>query len=180
MLREGAVHTVAASDDKVCSSDRVQRRTGEGPCIEAIASGADTVRVTDSRTAAKRWPKYAAEAEPLGIASMIAFPLFAEKKTLGALNIYSSRPGALTKESENTGWLLASHAAVAIDRTRREADLHVAISSRQRIGQAMGILMALKHISADEAFALLAKMSQDRNIKLRELARRIVATGALR
>jgi AmiR/NasT family two-component response regulator len=38
------------------------------------------------------------------------------------------------------------------------------------IDQAKGILMAVRRISADEAFTLLVEQSQRENVKLRDLA----------
>lgn len=44
--------------------------------------------------------------------------LFADDEDLGALNLYSRKPGAFTETSELAGWLLASHAAVAFSSAR--------------------------------------------------------------
>lgn len=52
--------------------------------------------------------------------------------------------------------------------------LPAAMRSRAVIEQAKGKLMATEGCSADEAFTLLARTSQRDNVKLRELARRIV------
>jgi AmiR/NasT family two-component response regulator len=55
------------------------------------------------------------------------------------------------------------------------AQLHEAMSSRAVIEQAKGVLMAQsKDLTADQAFDLLRNASQKRNVKLREIARRIV------
>jgi AmiR/NasT family two-component response regulator len=53
--------------------------------------------------------------------------------------------------------------------------LRIALDSRAVIDQAKGILMALRQISADEAFTLLVEQSQRENVKLRDLATRFVA-----
>jgi AmiR/NasT family two-component response regulator len=41
----------------------------------------------------------------------------------------------------------------------------------------MGILMERHKLSADEAFSVLSRASQESNIKLREIARRVADTG---
>jgi GAF domain-containing protein len=177
ILQGGRVHTLAATDDVVLTSDRIQGEVGQGPCFDAIRTGAESYRIENLNDHAERWPRYAPRARELGIGSMIGFKLFTEEQNLGALDLYSSRPGALTEYSEQIGWLLASHAAVAFASARADADLHVAISSRQDIGMAVGILMERNKLSADQAFAMLSRASQRRNVKLRELARRVVDTG---
>ncbi|GLY78552.1 GAF and ANTAR domain-containing protein [Actinoallomurus iriomotensis] len=177
VLQNRRVHTLAATDDLVLTSDRIQGEVGQGPCFDAVRTKAESYLVEDMRDEAERWPRYVPHARELGIGSMIGFKLFTEEENLGALDLYSSRPGALNDYSEQVGWLLASHAAVAFANARAEADLHIAISSRQDIGMAVGILMERHKLSTDQAFALLSRASQERNVKLREIARRVVETG---
>ena len=68
------------------------------------------------------------------------------------------------------GKLFATHAAVAMAGSRRERQLTEAISSRDLIGQAKGILMQRHKVTGVRAFEILIKASQDSNIKLREVA----------
>jgi transcriptional regulator with GAF, ATPase, and Fis domain len=177
VVRKGRVHTLAATGDRARRSDRIQGELGEGPCFDAVCTGTESYLVKDMAEDASRWPRYAPRARELGVGSMLGFKLFTEHENLGALNLYSARAGALTERSEQTGWLLASHAAVAFASARSDADLQGAISTRQDIGVAMGILMERHRISADEAFETLATASQNHNIKLREVARRVAETG---
>jgi AmiR/NasT family two-component response regulator len=58
------------------------------------------------------------------------------------------------------------------------AQLHDAIQSRTIIGQATGIIMARRRCGPDEALNVLVKISNDRNIKLREVARMLVEATA--
>jgi GAF domain-containing protein len=118
------------------------------------------------------------KARELGVASMMGFLLFTDgEDNLGALNLYSSQPGAFTERSEHVGWLLASHAAVALSSARNDAQLHDAIRRRQDIGEALGILRERHALTEDEAFARLIHASQNHNIKLRDIARTINTTG---
>jgi hypothetical protein len=114
-------------------------------------------------TDAERWSRYGPHALRLGIRTMLGFKLLTEEEILGALNLYSSRPEALTERSEQMGWLLASHAAVAFSSGRSDANLHGAISSRQDIGIAIGILMERRKLTADEAFTVLSQASMHSN-----------------
>jgi AmiR/NasT family two-component response regulator len=54
------------------------------------------------------------------------------------------------------------------------AQLRRALQSRDVIGQAKGILMERRGISADEAFAVLRAASQSLNVKLTQVARTLV------
>jgi hypothetical protein len=59
------------------------------------------------------------------------------------------------------------------------SQLTVAVSSNRDIGAAVGILMAFRQVTQEEAFDLLRQTSQHLHIKLRELARQVIETGVL-
>ena len=169
--------TPVASGEQVGRIDRAQYQTGEGPCLDA-ARHHETVRCDDLRTDA-RWPRFARQAADLGVLSVLSFQLFVEGDSFGALNIYASNPAAFGQDSESTGILLASHAALAMAAARAQAGLLTALDSREMIGQAKGILMERYKITGVQAFGLLVASSQAVNRKLREVAGHLVDTGEL-
>jgi hypothetical protein len=68
---------------------------------------------------------------------------------------------------------------VTVDRFRQnEANLERAVESHRLVGQAMGILIERHRIVSEEAFDVLRRASQDHNVKLREVAQRVIETGA--
>ncbi|WP_443078090.1 ANTAR domain-containing protein [Streptomyces sp. SP17KL33] len=181
VLHGTTVETLAPTDPLVVDSDRLQERLREGPCFDAAldAEGDRVFRISDLSAEQPRWPVYAPEARRLGVGSMMGFLLFTEDEDLGALNLYSRKPGAFTEVSELAGWLLASHAAVAFSSARTHAQLEQAVATRHVIGEAMGILMGSHHLTEDQAFDVLRRFSQEHNIKLREVARRVCEQGGL-
>ncbi|WP_246076223.1 ANTAR domain-containing protein [Amycolatopsis cihanbeyliensis] len=68
---------------------------------------------------------------------------------------------------------------MALSSARAHAQLHEAISGRQDIGEALGILMERHKLDERAAFDMLTKVSQDHNIKIRELASTINTTGEI-
>ncbi|WP_331715312.1 ANTAR domain-containing protein [Micromonospora auratinigra] len=103
-----------------------------------------------------------------------------QEATVGALNIYGTTVGPL-EEQIHLARTLAGYAAIA------PADVHLqestatpaqqtreAMQSRAGIEQAKGIIMGQRRCGADEAFAILARVSQDSNRKLREVAESLV------
>ncbi|MGV9966095.1 GAF and ANTAR domain-containing protein [Streptomyces olivaceus] len=181
ILRNNRVQSLAPTDQVVVESDALQGRLGEGPCFDAArtSDGQRQYRIRDFHGEAERWPKYVPEARKLGLGSMMGFLLFTEDEDLGALNLYSYRPGAFGEADETAGWLLASHAAVAFSSARTHAQLQEAVGTRHLIGEAMGILMGSHRIGEEQAFATLRRYSQDNNVKLREVARQVCERGAL-
>lgn len=181
VLHGGKVRTFAPTEQLVVDSDRLQERLGEGPCFDAARArtGERVFRIRDLTREQPSWPAFAPEVHRLGVGSMMGFLLYTEDEDLGALNIYSRRPGAFTEASELAGWLLASHAAVAFSSARTHAQMEQAVATRHLIGEAMGILMGSHRLTEEQAFDVLRRYSQENNVKLREVARRVCDRGSL-
>jgi len=73
----------------------------------------------------------------------------------------------------------AAHAAIALESAQTEAHLRSGMVTRTVIGQAEGILMERLKLTVDQAFAVLSRLSEQSNVKLREVARTLVETGEL-
>ncbi|MBY4206946.1 ANTAR domain-containing protein [Rhodococcus fascians] len=184
MLDEsGRPRTVASTDSVVHDIDSDQYRTGQGPCLEAMRSG-HMVRA-QAREAATRWPLFAAAVADLGVHSYLAAPLTPDEHRHGSLNIYSSSTDGFDHLDEVSVALFATsiETAVAISERTRSAEeeltgLRTAMRTRADIDQAKGIIMAMRGISADEAFALLSEQSQNRNIKVSDIAAAMIDSVA--
>ena len=181
LLRRGRPETPAATDEVSTEVDRVQYEAGEGPCLSAIVEQ-DTFRTGDLATE-DRWPRFSRPAvERTGVRSVLAYRLFTDEDTFGALNLYSRQVGAFDDDALAVGSILASHAALALARAREReqiAGLEQAVASNRSIGMAIGILMAIHRVSQQEAFDLLRVTSQRANRKLRDIADDVVLTGTL-
>ncbi|MFF7403809.1 GAF and ANTAR domain-containing protein [Streptomyces murinus] len=181
ILHARGVRTLAPTDQVVIDSDQLQERLQEGPCYDVARPESDerVFRIADFREDHPGWPRYVAEARKLGLGSMMGFLLYTDEEDLGALNIYSRSPGVFTEAGETAGWLLASHAAVAFSSARTHSQLEQAVATRHIIGEAMGILMGSHELTEDQAFDVLRRYSQDKNVKLRDVARMICERGGL-
>jgi transcriptional regulator with GAF, ATPase, and Fis domain len=167
----------APTGDLPVQVDALQEETQQGPCLDS-AYVHQTVRVVDMASE-ERWPQFARRASEAGAASMLSLQLYVEGDNLGALNLYARVPNAFDDESEQIGLLFASHAAVAYAGVRKEAQLAKAVASRDLIGQAKGILMERYKISPERAFLVLARVSQDSNRKLHDIATELVRHGTV-
>ncbi|MEU2369357.1 GAF and ANTAR domain-containing protein [Streptomyces pseudogriseolus] len=179
VLSEGRVRSLAPTDELVTDSDRLQGELREGPCFDAARPDHPErlFRIPDLTAPPERWPHFVPRCRELGVGSMMGFLLYTREEELGALNMYSRKPGTFTEDSETAGWLLASHAAVAFAAARTDEQMQEAIATRHLIGEAMGILMGRYHVTEDQAFDLLRTRSQRTNTKLRDVAREICGPG---
>jgi len=108
---------------------------------------------------------------------MLCLQLFVHRDTLGALDLLAHAKSAFTDESEHVGLLLASHAAIAAADAQHLENVSSALVNRDIIGQAKGILMERLKLTSDQAFAVLAQVSQDTNRKVSAVAEDLARTG---
>ena len=150
--------------------------------FENRRSAPDSRRLTHRDERPRRWravPDYRAKALELGLRSMLSVRLFAKEDSMGALDLYSKQPDAFDQRSQVIAQVFATHASIAVKAALTIAGLETVISSRDVIGQAKGIIMARRKVTADMAFERLRSLSQQRNQPVRDLAREITETGQL-
>ena len=180
LVRGDRAWTAAHTGQLALDADEMQYERGYGPCIHAGTTG--TVLLVPDMREETRWPDYAATVVPRGVLSSLSVPLPVQTEVVGALNCYSRTAGAFDAEAVDVARELAAHLAVAVanavaytDAARQAEDMRAAMATRAVIDQAMGVVMAQNRCDADAAFAILVRASQGRNVKLREVARRVVA-----
>ncbi len=177
MLRENDRYvTVGASDRLGLQIDELERRAGDGPCIDAIEE--ETPQIDTDLTSPSLWPKFAkvlvAETPVRGA---MGFRLLVDKRKAAALNLFSDTPNMFDAESAGRAAVLASFASVAINAVAKGEDaasLRRGLLSNREIGKAVGMLMLLHEITENEAFDLLRRHSQALNIKLADVARAVI------
>jgi len=153
--------------------DEIQQRHREGPCLTA-AWEEKTVHLANMETD-ERFPLYARDAlAETPIRSVMAFQLWIAGETMGALNVYAETTNAFSEETRAIGLGFAAHSAVAWNAARRDEQFKKALSSRDVIGQAKGMLMERYGVNAIQAFELLRKLSQDSNTPLISIATDLV------
>ncbi|MCW2531598.1 MAG: hypothetical protein JWP62_1168 [Blastococcus sp.] len=184
LLRADKAFTAAHSGAMALAADELQYEHGYGPCMDAGRGGV-LLRVDDMRME-ERWPEYVAHVvATTPVLSSLSIPLPYQGSSIGALNNYSTKPGAFASpESLRAGSDVAEVIAVAVANADAHArlfdqahNMRVAMESRATIEQAKGVLMAQRHIDADQAFEILREASQRYNRKLRDIAFGIVQSA---
>ena len=170
------VESVAYSSDLILQADQLQYQLGEGPCLDAVWT--DGVFVIPNLVADGRWPRWAPAAARLGVGSSISVHLFTDA-ALGSLNLYSLRPREYGYADVEAAKVIGAHASVVLAYARNEQNLWQAIDTRNLIGQAQGMLMQKYGLTAEKAFGVLRRYSQDHNRKLAAVAEQLTTTGAL-
>lgn len=170
----GEFESLATTSELPHQLDILQMTFGEGPCVQAAL--ADTVVRTDDFRVETRWPQYAPAVADIGVLSGLSFKLYTGDRTAGALNLFGFEPMQWDADAESLGMVLAAHAAAAIAATQEEQQLQAAVLSRDRIGQAKGIIMERFGVDDVRAFEMLRQLSQEQNVKLIDVAGRVIDT----
>ncbi|HEY0386859.1 MAG TPA: GAF and ANTAR domain-containing protein [Gaiellales bacterium] len=180
--RQGSdLATLQATDRRLVALDDAQYESGAGPCI-AVLDRHEPIYLEDATEPDGRWMHFARTAEHLGVASSLSLHLPVEGETVaGSLNLYARRRVRLGDEDIRAALPFAAHVAAAVESidayrstVKLAQNMAEAMRSRAVIEQAKGMLMAEHQVDADQAFTMLVKVSQRGNVKLREVARRLV------
>lgn len=175
LIKNGRISSPATSDTVVTRVDELQLEHDQGPALDAIREQ-PLVHSADL-AADERWPEWGARtAAETGIHSMVSFRLFTTSDTVGALTLYATLTDAFDAEAREIGVALAAHVALALVSSREIESLRSGLDTRTVIGQASGMLMERYGVEPVVAFAVLKRISQDTNRKLREVAVELVST----
>ena len=181
----GGLCYVASSSEQMRLVELLELQHEEGPCLDAYVQGRVTVsaRVEEAE---QRWPQFASHARDAGLESLAGVPMRLRLDRIGALNLFSRRPGGLSDEDQHVAQAMADVATIGVLQARAihdgqviAAQLQTALESRIAIEQAKGIIAEHIAVSVDDAFSLLRNHARTHNEKLTETARR-VTNGALR
>jgi GAF domain-containing protein len=179
MRRGRGATTMASSDTRASQVDEIQYSHNEGPCLRALATG--KAIVVDDLAADDRWGGYQMPALGHGVRSSLSLPLHTDSQVIGALNIYATQPRTFGPPEQLVAGRFADEASRALalavriaERTEMSEHLQTALASRAVIDQALGIVMGQNRCTADQAFEVLRTISQNRNVKLRDIAAEMV------
>lgn len=180
LVRGHTAETAAYTGQLALTLDEWQYQQGTGPCLEA-ATGQATVSVK-AMSGEDRWPDWARHAVAAGARSSLSVGLPIEDEIDGALNLYGVRDRAFDDAAVQLAETFAGYAAVAVANAtlytvtaQLARQMQAAMASRAVIEQAKGIIMGRRRCTAEEAFVILTRTSQDSNRKLRDVAATLVA-----
>jgi GAF domain-containing protein len=183
MLDEGErVTTRVFTDPESPEIDQAQYDSGRGPCLDAWRQKR-TIRLDEITSDGRGdYPEFTEACVARGIGSTLSLALVTAEQGVGALNLYARTPWGFTPDDQQVGEELATAASVVLANAAAywgafelSQQLDEAMKSRAVIEQAKGMLMAQSPgLDAEGAFDLLRMASQRENVKLREIAQRIV------
>lgn len=180
----GTRQPLYGSDATAAAMERLQFTLGEGPCVDASASGSP-VLVPDlddpGSGVLERWPVFLAEASKVDIRAVFAFPVRIGAIALGAIDLYRRSPGPMPRADLATTLSTVDAIAAALLTVGGPliAGLESARLSSMAVHRAAGMVMEQLGGSIEEALARLRATAYTEGTPLEELADDVV-TGARR
>ena len=169
---------VASSSEQMRLVELLELQHEEGPCLDAYRGGVVAMS-TKAEEADARWPQFGTHARRRARVARGRPDAASRDDRIGALNLFSRRPGGLSDEDQNVAQALADIATIGVLQARAIHDgqvvatqLQTALESRIAIEQAKGILAENMAISVDDAFTLLRNHARTHNLKLTDGAPR--------
>ena len=185
-----SIVSTAGNRGVVCSTDDVSARVedlqftlGEGPCIDAVGSGAPVLvgDLTDpSEIATDRWPAFLKGAAEAGVRAVFAFPLLIGAISIGAMDLYRDEPGDLSDSELPAALLAADAAALALLHASKDAAQRPAsaLDGRAmydvRVHQATGMVQMQLGVNTEAALLSLRARAFSTGKPLLELADDVV------
>lgn len=181
--RAGEPVVLVASHPDLPELIGAQLASGRGPVLDALA-GRGPVGCADT-LGETRWPEYADTALRRGI--RCSFTLAARPGPESVtLSLYGARPRILESSQLELAELLVAFGDTVVgnaanygDAQRTALQLQAAADSRSIVDQAKGMLMLAAGCTADDALRWLRRASQERNVRVADLARRVVESGSI-
>jgi hypothetical protein len=177
-------HLMRATDEVSQRLAELQLTLGEGPSLDAFASGGPAL-ASDlaDREAGRRWPTFTPAACAAGAAAVFAFPLAVGAIRAGILGLYRDRPDPLAGRQLGDALLFADTATLLLLNAQAngssvaESDLQPAHFPwhRAEIDQATGMLTEQLGVNIADAFARLRAYAYANDLRLTDVARDIVA-----
>jgi hypothetical protein len=185
MTSAGHRGTVCATDETARRIEDLQFALGEGPCFDAFTGGGP-VLMADVTTAlgsdGARWPVFTEAVGGLGVGALFAFPLLIGAISLGALDLYRLRSGALTEPQLRAAWKIADAAAGALLDVRSGTAMDLpadkapaGASYRLEVHQATGVVSVQLGVPIEEAFLRLRAYAYSHERNIDDVARDLVA-----
>ncbi|RDI18421.1 GAF and ANTAR domain-containing protein [Lentzea flaviverrucosa] len=175
------LYVVGASSERTRLVELFELQHRQGPCMECYLTGAP-VTVADFTESPQRWPEFAAVAVEAGFRAVHALPMRLREHTIGALNLFTAAPGALSSSTVRVAQAMADVATIGLLQAKLlnqqellAEQLQGALQSRVLIEQAKGVLSERLQIGIGPAFETLRRYSRSHNQHLSTVAESVIA-----
>ena len=180
LAADGQLSVATANTEEGEVVERLEVELGEGPCTRALETGVH-VLCPDLREAVDDYPRFVPAAVDAGVHAIHALPMSNRLEVVGALDVISREPGALSAAHLSTAQMLAdvtiaflANTQVREEQHRRSTQLQHALDSRVVIEQAKGVLAERHDEPPSRAFERLRSHARRNRQSVRAVAQALL------
>lgn len=171
---QGSPVLLHATDEVARAVTDLQFTVGQGPSVDAVASGAPVlVSDTAERTAqTARWPVLLSELRALEVRALFAFPIRVGEVALGTLDLYRREPGGLDARQIDVGVTVGA----AIGDTLLSPDPRSSSDLRypMTVHRAAGMVMVQLEIGIEDALVRLRATAFEEGVPVTKVATEVL------
>jgi hypothetical protein len=173
--------SLGGSDDAIRAVEELQFTLGEGPCVDTYRTGRPVLEPHLAAPEVARWPEFSGAAVEAGIEAIFGFPLLVGVIRIGALDLYSDRPGSLRPKQFTDALVMADVVANAVLDIQAGAPLGTLASELQEgtqlrmvVHQASGMLSVQLDLPIRDALSRLRAYAYAESRPINDVAREVV------
>ncbi|GLY01375.1 MULTISPECIES: GAF and ANTAR domain-containing protein [Actinoplanes] len=172
LIGEGGPLTQTGAGRAGESFDLLQYAGSAGPGLEAARTR--SLVISTDLAADERWPELTGAARSEGVRAAAVIPLDVRRTAVGAFSVYLDRDGDVGPDLLVTAMAVAGQAELLLGELRRRE----ALTEGAEVDRAVGVIIAQRGCSVQEAYAVLQESSQRLGLDRRIVAERLVAAAA--
>jgi hypothetical protein len=180
LVKDDLTFTATATNGPVAELDGVQYLSG-GPCHDALHDGRTHQFRGDRADDESRWQLFARATAAAGVESTLSLPILQDGRVVVGVNLYASTPTAFDGHHEELAEVCGALAVGAVSNadlgftTRfRAAEAPERLRDQNVIDRAVGVLMAARSITAEEAEQQIRQAAQRAGITDSQMARAVL------
>jgi ANTAR domain/GAF domain len=174
---EGSLEVLAATSHRALDLEMHQAQVDEGPCLDALHTGAE-VHAVGADDLVARWPKAGPAIVASGYRAVQALPLAWHGESFGALNIFREDPEGFEEQQRDcraladavTLLIVSAH----VDHDHLAAGLRAALEDRSVVELAKGALAHTRSLDMADAYDALVALADEEQVTLGVAARRVM------
>ncbi|HEV7951371.1 MAG TPA: GAF and ANTAR domain-containing protein [Glaciihabitans sp.] len=169
--------TVSATDRRARLIDELQFDLGEGPCWDALKTRSPVLQPNLERSGSTPWPAFREAIQSENIGALFAFPLVFGPLDIGAVDLYSNEPIALTPTQKQQTIALSAIVSRVLLRSAIEQSSRVGVEapfSRRIVHQATGMVVAQLGTTTEDAYLILQARAFADSRPMRDIATDVI------
>ncbi len=174
---ENQLALLTATSHQASEIEMLQIQASAGPCVDCIRTRA-VVTVSGVEELVRRWGQVGEGIRDAGFAAAEAYPMRWHGITFGGLNIFHADPAPAPRLELGQAFAdvatLVIVQTVAVSREQVRARLHEAITARELVEQAKGVLAYRRELDMGAAYAELLRRCRVSGATLTQVARDVL------